>query len=225
MSERAKRADVPMMLETHRGRVTQDLVRTVGYATAIPDLRFCLDISHYVVAGELGGRLSPEADAALDALLRRAPMVDGRVSNGEQVQVAVDPASEDTKKFLALWKRAMVYWLKGARRGEQFVFRVELGPPGYGIVAPGGRELSDRWEEAKVLRGLAERIWNEAVAETGVGSPHGSERRPVAPPALQTSLAPRRPRLPGAEWVNPPARSPGPTARGRRASRGRRTSS
>ncbi len=172
MSERAKRAGVPMMIQTHRGRVTQDLLRTVGYANAIADLRFCLDLSHYVVAGELSGTLSPEADAALDTLLRRAPMLDGRISNGQQVQIAVTPNGDETKRFLALWKRAMVYWLKSARRGESFIFRVELGPPGYSIVGQGNRELSDRWEEAKLLRTLVEGIWNDAVRETGVGQPH-----------------------------------------------------
>jgi hypothetical protein len=172
MSERAKRAGVPMMIQTHRGRVTQDLLRTVGYAESVADLRFCLDLSHYVVAGELGGQLSPEADAAIDVLLRRAPMLDGRVSNGEQVQISVRTNSDETKRFLALWKRAMVYWLKSARRGELFVFRVELGPPGYSIVGSGNRELSDRWEEAKLLRTFVEGIWNEAVRETGTGKPH-----------------------------------------------------
>lgn len=50
----------------HRGLVTQDLIRTIGYTQARPDLRFDLDLSHYVVAGEIGGRVSPEADRHLE---------------------------------------------------------------------------------------------------------------------------------------------------------------
>jgi hypothetical protein len=175
LSEQAKREGIPMMTQTHRGRVTQDLLRTVAYTEAIPDLRFCLDLSHYVVAGEFGGPLPAEADAAIDVLLRRAPMLDGRVSNGEQVQVAVDTADDNTKRFAALWKRAMVYWLKSAKRGDVFVFRAELGPPSYSILDPQGKEISDRWEQAKVLRALAESLWNEAVRETSIGAPHGSK--------------------------------------------------
>jgi hypothetical protein len=174
MAEQAKREGVAMMIQTHRGRVTQDLLRTVGHARAIPDLRFCLDLSHYVVAGELGGPFPPEADEAFDVLLRRAPMLDGRISNGEQVQVAVSEDGGDTKKFAALWKRAMVHWLKEARRGDVFVFRVELGPPGYSLVGTDGKELYDRWEQAKLLRRIAEGLWNEAVREAGIGAPHAA---------------------------------------------------
>jgi hypothetical protein len=52
-----------------------------------------------------------------------------------------------------------------------FPFRVELGPPGYAIVGPGGREISDRWAQQRALRDLAVRLWNEAVAETRIGAP------------------------------------------------------
>lgn len=174
MAAEAKRAQIAMMVQTHRGRVTQDLHRTVNYAEAVPDLRFCLDLSHYFVAGEFGGQLSAEADRAFDVLLKRAAMLDGRVSNGEQVQIDVG-AGGDTfhaKYFAQLWKRAMVNWLREAKPGDLFVFRVELGPPGYSIVKADGKEMSDRWEQAKVFRALAEKIWNEAVAETGVGVRH-----------------------------------------------------
>jgi hypothetical protein len=163
-----------MMVQTHRGRVTQDLFRTVAYTRAIADLRFCLDLSHYFVAGEIGGRLSAEADELFDALLRRAPMLDGRVSNGEQVQVDMGPSAGNAQAtyFAALWKRAMTHWLKQARPGDMFVFRVELGPPSYSILDLSGKEISDRWEQAKLMRAVAERIWNEAVKETGIGQAH-----------------------------------------------------
>jgi sugar phosphate isomerase/epimerase len=56
LTEEAAAARVPYLVETHRGRVTQDLIRTVEYVEAIPDLRLTIDFSHYVVAGEMGGR-------------------------------------------------------------------------------------------------------------------------------------------------------------------------
>jgi hypothetical protein len=170
-----KRAGIAMVTQTHRGRVTQDLLRTVAYAEAIPDLRFDLDLSHYFVAGETFGAPSPEAQKRFDVLMARSVMLDGRISNGEQVQVDVGPAADSgqTKVFAALWKRVMAGWLQTAKPGDLFPFRVELGPPRYAIVDPSGREISDRWGQQKLLARLAERLWNEAVRETGKGVVHG----------------------------------------------------
>jgi len=172
--ERCSKAAMPLVIQTHRGRVTQDLLRAVAYAKAIPDLRFDLDFSHYLVAGEMGGALSPEAEAAFAVLMERATMLDGRVTNGEQVQVdLLNPAYRaHVDRQTALWKRVMVGWLRGAKRGDVFPFRVELGPPDYAILGADGREISDRWEQQKAMKALVERLWNEAVAESGKGERH-----------------------------------------------------
>jgi sugar phosphate isomerase/epimerase len=174
--ERCRAAAMPLVVQTHRGRVTQDLLRTVGYAQRIPDLRFDLDFSHYIVAGELGGEFSKEAAAALFVLADKAIMLDGRVSNGEQVQVDADnPAyARHVERTSAMWKHVMVRWLKYAERGDVFPFRVELGPPDYAILGADGREISDRWARQKAMKSLVERLWNEAVAETGRGQRHGA---------------------------------------------------
>jgi len=176
--ERCAKAGMPLVVQTHRGRVTQDLLRTVAYARAIPDLRFDLDFSHYLVAGEMGGPLGPEAEAAFAVLMERATMLDGRFTNGEQVQVdLLNPVYRaHVDRQSALWKRVMIGWLRTAQRGDVFPFRVELGPPDYAILGPDGRELSDRWEQQKAMKALVERLWNEAVAQTGVGERHGAAR-------------------------------------------------
>jgi sugar phosphate isomerase/epimerase len=174
--ERCRAAAMPLVVQTHRGRVTQDLLRTVGYAQRIPDLRFDLDFSHYIVAGELGAEFPKEAAAALFVLADRAVMLDGRVSNGEQVQVdAGNPAyARHVERTATMWKHVMVRWLKYAERGDVFPFRVELGPPDYAVLGADGQEIADRWAQQKAMKALVERLWNEAVAETGNGERHGT---------------------------------------------------
>jgi hypothetical protein len=177
LADRCRKAAMPLAIQTHRARVTQDLLRAVRYAKAIPDLRFDLDLSHYFVGGSIGGGgvLPPEAEKALDFLMERAIMLDGRVSNGEQVQVDHrNPAyAAERDRFASMWKSGMKRWLGTARRGDVFPFRIELGPPHYAILGGDGREISDRWEQQKDMKALVERLWNEAVAETGFGEKHG----------------------------------------------------
>ena len=176
ISDRFRAEKIALAFQTHRGLVTQDLLRTVSYAKALPDIRFDLDLSHYFVAGELGEDLSAASLAAFDVILERAIMLDGRVSNGEQVQIDIGPAGDNphATRFAVLWKRTMVSWLKRAEPGDVLPFRVELGPPGYAILDTSGREISDRWAQTLVIRTLAERAFDEAVKETGVGRPHGA---------------------------------------------------
>jgi hypothetical protein len=174
--ERCRAASMPLVIQTHRGRVTQDLLRTVGYAQRIPDLRFDADFSHYIVAGEMGGEFSKEAAAAFFVLMDRAIMLDGRVSNGEQVQVDLDNAAyrRHVERISAMWKYVMARWLRAAEPGEVFPFRIELGPPDYAILGADGREITDRWAQQKTMKALVERLWNEAVVETGKGQHHGT---------------------------------------------------
>ena len=165
---------MPLVVQTHRGRVTQDLLRTVAYAKAIPDLRFDLDFSHYLVAGEMGGALSPEAEAALGCSWSGPRCSTGASRTASRCRwTSSNPAYRaHVERQAALWKRVMVGWLHGAKRGDVFPFRVELGPPDYAILGADGREISDRWEQQKAMKALVERLWNEAVAETGVGERH-----------------------------------------------------
>jgi len=175
ISDRFKAEKIALALQTHRGLVTQDLLRTVEYTRAVPDLRFDLDLSHYFVAGEIGDDLTAQALPAFETVMARAVMLDGRVSNGEQVQIDIGSTGDNphARRFAALWKKVMVAWLERAKPGDILPFRVELGPPSYAILDLEGREISDRWAQTLVLRTLAERLFNEAVKETGVGQLHG----------------------------------------------------
>ncbi len=186
MMEASAEAGVPFYLETHRGTITQDLMLTKRWAETIPGIQFHADLSHFVISYEVGRPPPPPIAEAFDAILTRAGMVDGRIGNGEQVQIDIGPDGDTrhARLFAGWWKRAMVSWLKRAKPGDVFVFKPELGPPGYSIVGPDGRELSDRWAQALVMRDLGIRTWNAAVKEAGVGQPWAPGGDRPAKPAL-----------------------------------------
>ncbi|MCG7211593.1 sugar phosphate isomerase/epimerase family protein [Paenibacillus mucilaginosus] len=158
---------IPVCIETHRGTITQDLLRTVEYVRAIESLRLTVDFSHYVTAGEMR-TVSPEAEALLGTLLTRTSAIHGRISNGEQIQI--DPGEhgehEAVEHFVRWWKRGMEQWVQSAGREDVLPFVCELGPPPYAITRDeaAGRteELGDRWSQSLWLARTARRLWEEA---------------------------------------------------------------
>lgn len=87
----SRQAGIPVYVETHRGTITQDLIRTRQYLQSLPELRLTIDYSHYVVAGELH-TISDEAEQMLQSLLPNTHSIHTRISNGEQIQI--DPGKQ-----------------------------------------------------------------------------------------------------------------------------------
>lgn len=157
-------ARIPHFIETHRGTVTQDLIRTCDYVRRLPELRLTIDLSHYVVAGEMNGTC-PQAETHFDELLARTSCIHGRISNGEQVQVDIGPDGDHpiVPAFARWWTKGMSQWKVHALPGDLLPFIPELGPPNYAIThwVKDGRhpEISDRWQQALVLKRMAESLW------------------------------------------------------------------
>jgi predicted transcriptional regulator len=164
--EECDAAGMPLFIETHRGTITQDLLRTIAYGQRVPRMRYTLDASHYVVAGEVTQPdHAPRFTEALSEIIRRSSSIHARVSNGEQVQVDIgDGTGARVAAYRDWWTAAYRQWLAEAAPGEFFPFVCELGPAPYAITAPGGTslpvgvELSDRWAQALVLKRIAEEI-------------------------------------------------------------------
>ncbi|MFY0544800.1 sugar phosphate isomerase/epimerase family protein [Brevibacillus sp. H7] len=178
LMEEAAEAEIPFFVETHRGRITQDLLRTAEYVQALPNLRLTIDFSHYVLAGEMI-RPDEKAEPYLQMLLERTSCIHGRVSNGEQIQVDIGPHGEHpmTERFLGWWKTGMSHWLKEASPGDILPFVCELGPIPYAITRksytnPPEEEISDRWEQTLLFKRLAEEAWN-SVGTAGRSGPRG----------------------------------------------------
>ena len=171
---------MPTFVETHRGTVTQDLIRTVNYVKQLPQLKLIIDLSHYVVAGEMNGT-SAAAEQHFEALLDRTAGIHARISNGEQVQIDIGLEGDHpmVPHFTRWWRKGMSRWLAGAAAGQILPFVTELGPPGYYAItttASTGEmvEISDRWQQALLFKQLAEQEWRQAVTEVGKGMGDGN---------------------------------------------------
>jgi sugar phosphate isomerase/epimerase len=172
-------AGIPAYIETHRGTITQDLLRTMEYVQRLPDLGLTIDFSHYVVGGEMC-TVSDEAEELLQTLLPRTKSIHARVSNGEQVQVEVpvpESAGEEyaddgesgqpmLKHFQRWWLSGMHSWRQAAQAGEVLPFVCELGPPPYAITVRNQdgvqSEFSDRWTQAQLFTRIARSLWDQS---------------------------------------------------------------
>jgi hypothetical protein len=56
----------------------------------------------------------------------------------------------------------MAGWLQKAQPGDILPFTCELGPIYYSIPDLSGKEISDRWQQALIIRRLAEDAWTDA---------------------------------------------------------------
>ncbi|MEK3890497.1 sugar phosphate isomerase/epimerase family protein [Bacillus sp. FSL K6-3431] len=164
----AKKVNMPYYVETHRGRITQDLIRTVQYVNEIPDLRMTIDLSHYVLAGE--GCYSNKADEYFDILLKRTSSIHARVSNGQQIQIDIGPDGDHplTERFVGWWEKGMSYWLEEAKPNDVLPLVCELGPPDYSITRyfnSAHKEISNRWEQSIVFKKILEEAWDRVKNE------------------------------------------------------------
>ncbi|WP_135556983.1 sugar phosphate isomerase/epimerase family protein [Paenibacillus cymbidii] len=174
MTELAARIGMPHFVETHRGRITQDIIRTADYVQAIADLRLTIDFSHYVVNTELDGFVPQTAETAegyFQLLLQRTSSIHARVSNGHQVQADIGPEGTESQaeRFYKWWETGMRNWLQQAGPGDILPFIVELGPPPYALTrtvnAYNDTEITDRWQQALAIKKRVETIVDRLMAE------------------------------------------------------------
>ena len=152
---------MPILFETHRDCITNDMFNTLQLIDEIPAMRLCADFSHYALNRELSIPLNDQWSDLFNRLLDRSDSFQGRVSNHEQIQVPISFAQHQVwvEQFKSWWLAGMKQWRARSADDAELIFLCELGPPPYAITGEDGRELSDRFEEAKVIKGWAEDIW------------------------------------------------------------------
>ena len=162
----ADSASVPLLFETHRDSILNDLYYTLQMIDAVPQMRLCADLSHFVIDREMPLPLSDTNRDYMHRILEQSDCFQGRISNREQIQVPIDfpQHREWVNTFKGWWKDGMRMWRERNAADATLVFLCELGPPSYAITDAQGDELSDRWEEAQIIKTWVEDIWAELSA-------------------------------------------------------------
>ena len=160
--EMADRVGVPVQFETHRNCITNDLYVTLQLLDRIPGMRICADLSHYVVDREFWFPLSGHDMGLISRILHRSDSFQGRVASRQQIQLQLAFAQHQkwVTLFKGWWREGLADWRLRNESGD-CIFVCELGPPEYAMTGPDGREMSNRWEEALLIKSWVQQIWDE----------------------------------------------------------------
>lgn len=162
----AEQIDIPLLFETHRDGLLNDMYFTLQLMELVPEMRLCADLSHFVVDRELRVPVPERDQRHISSILERSDCFQGRIASREQVQIAINfPQHQEwVEIFKAWWKQGMREWRRRNAEDATLVFLCELGPPPYAITDGDQKELSDRWEESLQIRDWVLQIWAELEA-------------------------------------------------------------
>lgn len=169
--EDAAQVEMPLLFETHRDGLLNDLFYTLQVIDSVPEMRLCADLSHFVVDRELRAPVPARDEDFIRRILERSDCFQGRIASREQIQVQIDfPQHQEwVQIFKRWWEQGMRLWRQRNAVDATLVFLCELGPPPYAITDGQRHELSDRWQEALQIRQWVQDIWASLDAEAQSG--------------------------------------------------------
>jgi hypothetical protein len=158
---------MPLLFETHRDGMLNDLYYTLQVIDLVPEIRLCADLSHFVVDREFRSPIPDVDQEYIHRVLERSDCFQGRIANREQIQIQINfPQHQEwVEIFKDWWKKGMRMWRDRNNDDTSLVFLCELGPRPYAITDGEQRELSDRWQEALQIRQWVREIWTELETE------------------------------------------------------------
>ena len=157
---------MPVTIETHRDCITTDILDSLQLMEAVPEMNFCADLSHFVVGRELKWPITPQVQSQIETIMDRSTSFQGRVASREQIQLQVSFAHhrEWFDQFADWWAYGFRSWRERNPDDATLNFLCELGPREYAMTNADGEELSDRWEEALIIRDRVRQIWDDTLA-------------------------------------------------------------
>lgn len=160
----SEQAGIPIYIETHRGRMTNDLLFTMELLDIYPNLRFTADLSHYVTAREMELPISSEIETMIERILSHSWAFHGRIAGSHQVQLPIFYKQHQpwVAQFEHWWRTGFHHWRNRAPQDATLSFTCELGPAPYAITGPDGADLTDRWAEAIILKNKIRGLWQAA---------------------------------------------------------------
>ncbi|MCK1756711.1 sugar phosphate isomerase/epimerase [Bradyrhizobium sp. 137] len=158
----AQDAGMPIYFETHRNRMTTDLLFTLDLMDQVSEMRMLADLSHFLLGREFWYPISDEDEALVWQVLDRTWAFHGRVASREQIQVEITFPQHKVwlDLFLRWWEYGFRNWRKRARADACLSFACELGPQPYAITDRQGYDTTDRWEEALLLKSLVRDLFD-----------------------------------------------------------------
>ena len=140
----SKQYKIPVYHETHRGRFSYSLPKTIEYIEKNKDLVLTLDISHWMVVHE---SLLLKRTDLLEKIIERSNHIHARVGFEEGPQVN-DPSAPEWKSVV---KRHTDIWSSVVKKitsnNKTPTITTEFGPPNYMPTFPITQEpISDQWK-------------------------------------------------------------------------------
>ncbi|MGL3104717.1 sugar phosphate isomerase/epimerase family protein [Bradyrhizobium sp. BR 1432] len=172
----AQDADMPIYFETHRNRMTTDLLFTLDLMDQVPEMRMLADLSHVLLGREFWYPISDEDEALVRQVLDRSWAFHGRVASREQIQVEITFPQHKMwlDLFLGWWKYGFKSWQRRAGAEDRLTFACELGPQPYAISDRQGNDTTDRWTEALLLKSLVRNLFESAASDAHSSLGNGS---------------------------------------------------
>tara|TARA_B100000963_G_scaffold341678_1_gene341601 strand:- start:4676 stop:5545 length:870 start_codon:yes stop_codon:yes gene_type:complete len=139
----SKQYEIPIYHETHRGRFSYSLPKTIEYLEKNKDLVLTLDVSHWIVVHE--SLLLKRADL-LKKIINRTNHIHARVGFEEGPQVN-DPSAPEWKtvveRHIDIWS-TVIQKIRSEKKIPTIT--TEFGPPNYMPTLPITQEpTSDQW--------------------------------------------------------------------------------